>query len=189
MKAYMQAPDGTIIQTADPSLWSDSWTRLPNKKGAEAFRAYHIARLRETIKPEDKIYCLLRHRSRSGMVCDIAVKHTGPDGLSDITFNTSAALGWSMQNNGVRVNGCGMDMGFHLVYTLSRVLFPKGFGCIGEKCPSNDHSNGDRDYTKHQDAKNLQALKNRKPGQISEPDAEPGHWHNDGGYALRHSWL
>lgn len=186
MKAYMQARDGTIIETDNPALWSDGWTRLPNKKGAEAFRAYHIARLRETIKPGDKIYCLLRHVSRSGMVRDIAVKHAGPDGLSDITFSTAAALAWPMQNNGVRVNGCGMDMGFHLVYTLSRVLFPKGFGCIGEKCPSNDHSNGDRDYTPHREPHDAISGFGLMPA-----PADPGHshWHNDGGYALRHSWL
>src|SRR5207249_3169947 len=27
--------------------------------------------------------------------------------------------------------GAGMDMGFDLVYKLSRVLFPDGFGCLG----------------------------------------------------------
>jgi hypothetical protein len=29
--------------------------------------------------------------------------------------------------NGIRVGGCGMDMGFHLVYTLSRALFDDGY--------------------------------------------------------------
>jgi hypothetical protein len=61
------------------------------------------------------------------------------------------------------VSGCGMDMGFHVVYSLSRTLFKDNFECIGKSCPSNDHSNGDRDYTPHQ--------------------------HSDGGYALRHKWV
>jgi hypothetical protein len=30
------------------------------------------------------------------------------------------------KNNGVKVAGCGMDMGFHLIYSLSYALFPKG---------------------------------------------------------------
>ena len=54
-------------------------------------------------------------------------------------------------------------MGFAVIYELSQALFPKGFECIGEKCPSNDHSNGDRDYTPHH--------------------------HNSGGYALKHRWM
>jgi len=62
------------------------------------------------------------------------------------------------------VGGAGMDMGYHVVYNLARTLFADGFACVGEGCPSNDHSNGDRDYT-------------------------PGRLHSDPGYALRHRWL
>jgi hypothetical protein len=29
------------------------------------------------------------------------------------------------------------------------VLWPDGWTCIGEKCPSNDHFNGDRNYEPH----------------------------------------
>jgi len=42
-------------------------------------------------------------------------------------------------------------------------LFSGGFTCPGKDCPSNDHSNGDRDYTPHM--------------------------HTDPGYALRQRWL
>jgi hypothetical protein len=69
------------------------------------------------------------------------------------------------KGDGLIVGGCGMDMGYHLVYALSHRLWPDGFDCIGPGCPSNDHSNGDRDYT-------------------------PGHRHHaDGGYCLKHRWL
>lgn len=69
-----------------------------------------------------------------------------------------------MKGDALVVNGCGMDMGFHVVYELGYTLYGRdGFICIGERCPSNDHSNGDRDYTPHA--------------------------HTDGGYALRYEWL
>jgi hypothetical protein len=58
------------------------------------------------------------------------------------------------------MGGAGMDMGFALVYNLSRSLYPNGFDCIGESCPSNDHVNG---YNRSH--------------------------HADGGYALQQSWL
>ena len=75
------------------------------------------------------------------------------------------------KRDGIIMGGCGMDMGFSLVYNLSSALFPDGFECIGKgddrgafsRCPSNDHTNGDRDYSPHK--------------------------HSDGGYALRHRWL
>ena len=62
----------------------------------------------------------------------------------------------------IRMGGAGMDMGFALAYNLGRCLFPDGFACIGERCPSNDHSNrGSRDNKQH----------------------------SDGGYALRQEWI
>jgi hypothetical protein len=42
-------------------------------------------------------------------------------------------------------------MGFALVYALGRKLYPDGFDCAGERCPSNDHSNR-VEATHHKDA-------------------------------------
>jgi len=125
-----------------------------------------IAKLREMLKPGDEIRTVLRHVSRSGMSRSISTIIDG----EDWTYFTARALGLTIdqRNGGAKVGGCGMDMGFHLVYELSYKLFPDGFTCTGRDshpnpCPSNDHSNGDRDYTPHQ--------------------------HKSGGYALRHRWL
>jgi hypothetical protein len=82
-----------------------------------------------------------------------------------------------------------MDMGFHLVYTLSYALYPQGFGCVGERCPSNDHSNGDRDYTPHGCYDENGALEDREPGPGELRDGCRRHWHRDGGYALTQRWL
>jgi hypothetical protein len=82
-----------------------------------------------------------------------------------------------------------MDMGFHLVYNLSYSLFPDGFGCIGRAedyrfhCPSNDHSNGDRDYTPHM------SENERLGADGSLCTCHATHWHKDGGYALIQKWL
>tara|TARA_R100001509_G_scaffold157533_1_gene121740 strand:+ start:5794 stop:6180 length:387 start_codon:yes stop_codon:yes gene_type:complete len=92
------------------------------KEAIENLRAlFKGARKRETLT----VYCILRHRSRSGMsrVIDMFVIRNGqPYRLS---WNASKAIGWAYdrEHNGVKVRGCGMDMGHHLVYTLSRVLF------------------------------------------------------------------
>jgi hypothetical protein len=34
-------------------------------------------------------------------------------------------MGEKCPDDGYKVGGCGMDMGFHLVYTLASVLFPE----------------------------------------------------------------
>ena len=120
--------------------------------------------LRDMYPPGSLVKTMLRHVSRSGMMRAISV--ISPD-VEDISWQVARAGGWQFnsRHGGVTVNGCGMDMGFHLVYSLSRSLYPNGFECIGDGCPSNDHSNGDRDYT-------------------------VGHVvHSDGGYALRNRWI
>jgi hypothetical protein len=78
------------------------------------------------------VYTILRSVSASGMTRHISlvVAGIGVDGkpdLYDITYNAAMAMGDKLQErNGhrtIKVNGCGMDMGFHLVYSLSSVLF------------------------------------------------------------------
>jgi len=83
------------------------------------------------------------------------------------------------KSDGLIVGGCGMDMGFHVVYQLGAALWPDGFGCIGERCRSCDHSNGDRNYRP-----NVALTTAAKGG----PPAYE-HWHRDSGYALRQEWL
>ena len=144
-------------------------------KAADTERDEAIARLREWIKPGDTVHTILDHVSSSGMSRAIRVVliKTGDDG-QPITLHPNHAVGkalglrhWTRQGrqqDALVLGGCGMDMGFHLVYSLASVLFRDSFTCTGKGCPSNDHSNGDRDYT------------------VGKP-------HSDGGYALRHRWL
>lgn len=124
-------------------------------------------RLSELLKPGNTVYCILRHVSRSGMSRDITLYYIDGEGTTHwLDYSAAVLLGYPLaKDQGIRVSGCGMDMGFHLVYSLGSALFPDGFTCTGKpyKCPSNDHFNGDRDYTPHT--------------------------HRDGGYALKCKWL
>jgi hypothetical protein len=144
-------------------------------------RKVAIEHLQSIVRPGDTLYTKLNHVSRSGMyrVIDIyLIKDNEPQRIS---FSVAQAIGsrYDKVAEGVGVRGCGMDMGFHIVYNLSHCLFPDGFGCIGENCPSNDHSNGDRDYTPNGGIVH---------GMEQEKDNRT-HWHKEGGYALRHRWL
>ena len=127
-----------------------------------------VRELREILKPGDTVYTKVEHVSRSGMsrvISPYIIRDNEPICLE---WKVAKATGYPLtptgsRHEGIKIGGCGMDMGFHLVYQLSRILFPDGYECIGQGCPANDHSNGDRDYTPHH--------------------------HRDGGYALKQKWL
>lgn len=94
-------------------------------------RAEAIERLQKWLRPGDTIYCILRHVSRSGMLRVIDLVKVDEDGdIVRVGYDAARALGWpyDYRRGGVRVSGCGMDMGFHLVYSLGHALFGAGAG-------------------------------------------------------------
>ena len=111
-------------------------------------QAVAILELRKLIKAGDTVYTLLKHCSSSGMmrVIDVYV----------IKKNKPMRLGWTVakavnrtynrRHEGVQVGGCGMDMGFELVYNLGRKLYPQGFKLRkGQYGRNGDTSGFDRD--------------------------------------------
>ena len=91
-------------------------------------REYAIERLlTHYVKPDTKVYTILRSASASGMSRSISLVVAQGDEIIDITYYAAHALGdkliESKGHRAIRVNGAGMDMGFHLVYNLSSVLF------------------------------------------------------------------
>jgi hypothetical protein len=151
---------------------------MTTKISADAAEARET--LREILKPGMTVWTTLEHVSASGMtrwIRPIVIENGEPHDLTWLVKRAEIFNGRSRavaRHGGIKVEGCGMDMGFHLVYTLSRVLFSGGHACLGEgteennrrdRCPSNDHSN-DR-----------------------ERDYRPDRMHPDSGYALRQHWL
>jgi hypothetical protein len=80
------------------------------------------------VKEGDTVYTLLRSVSSSGMSRTMSLKIVRDGRIDDITFSVAHALDYPLvEVNGsraIRVGGCGMDLGFHVVYSLSSVLFP-----------------------------------------------------------------
>ena len=95
--------------------------------------------LRALLPPGTTVRTSTVHTSRSGMYRAIVpyVMTTASSGESyprDLTWLiVRADIGRTRapRHEGVASHGAGMDMGFHLVYTLSRALYPDGFGCTG----------------------------------------------------------
>lgn len=82
------------------------------------------ADLRELLKDEKELFTISRHVSKSGMTHNISVIKKD---CQDISWMVARATDNPMKDGAVRVGGCGMDMGFALVYDLSAVLFEDGY--------------------------------------------------------------
>ena len=85
-------------------------------------------RLLEILKPGTTIYTMLKHVSASGMSRSIQLKIVQDGDICDISYYAARAMGDKIdsKHGGIRVAGCGMDMGFHLVYNLGAALWPQG---------------------------------------------------------------
>ena len=128
--------------------------RYTKEETAEA-----IGRLLSELTPGRTIFTNLTHVSRSGMSRSIeCYLAQGRDNLTDITWLVARATNSRVDNThgGIIMGGCGMDMGFALVYNLGRTLYPNGVPCTGSRgydpdtyatiqdpprCKSNDHVN------------------------------------------------
>lgn len=162
----------------------------------EAVRFLTVAEDGPKLAPGDVVYCVLRHRSQSGMmrVIDLFVirkdRWSGKPHPWFIGFRAAKALGdvYDRERQGIRIGGCGMDMGFHLVYSLSSVLFPGGFGEVGYKLKAGgleiDRATGKRPKSKRALAAMLKA------GYVFHGrNGDRTGWDSCGGYALKQEWV
>ena len=124
---YLQSPDGYVLATANPEYHQDM-QRLSAKDGKAAHRAQSLAMLHQYIKPGSTVYTVLRHVSSSGMTRRIDVYGMFNNAPVYLSGYAAHVLGYPNPEDGIKVTGCGMDMGFHLVNNLSISMFcPNGY--------------------------------------------------------------
>lgn len=148
-----------------------------------------IARLREMLKPGDTLHTVVRSVSKSGMSHRLDVYKLQNGDAQYLTHLAAKACGYSIpsKGKGLRIGGCGMDMGFALVYELSQALFPKGFKVVETKpckhCQDRPGFDGLGNTCKHCNG----------TGSIETPaigrNGDKSGYDNDGGYALKQRWL
>ncbi len=109
---------------------------MTNVKTNKTEREEAKTRLLEWLKPGDTVHTILEHVSSSGMqrtirLVVLKVDDNGKPYALHPNYNASQLLGIRQANkragDGLVVRGCGMDMGFHLVYELSGALFGDGY--------------------------------------------------------------
>jgi len=126
-KTYMRTPSGEVFETSHPEYHSDCENLSGGTKGYAARQEYARATLRKTIKPGSTVYTLVRRVSSSGMSRNISVFVVEHGAIRNIDVLVSDATAHALaKDEGIRMQGCGMDMGFALVYSLGKALWPKG---------------------------------------------------------------
>ena len=92
-----------------------------DKERAEAF-------LKDWFPKGSTAHTTVVHVAQSGMSRHIKVFAISGERIQNVSYSISKLLGWRLtKNDAVFVSGCGMDMGFHLIYTLSRKLYDDGY--------------------------------------------------------------
>lgn len=89
-----------------------------------------LKRLRIVFPEGSTVTTIVRHVSDSGMHAIQIVGVDPEDGaIEDYTYLLIRAGLWKRHRNqpGVTVNGCGMDMGYHVVHTLARHVYGDGY--------------------------------------------------------------
>ena len=103
-------------------------------------------KLLELLKPGDTLHTVLRHVSDSRMIRRVDVyKLSGEDFplyLSGYIEGLGIGFKRDKKGQGLIVHGCGMDMGFALVYQLSAALWPASTPESHGTCNGNPDSDG-----------------------------------------------
>jgi hypothetical protein len=104
-----------------------------SRKSSNVEREESLTWLRAHLTPGTRVYCVLRHVSASGMSRRIDFYIILDGEMCFISGYVADVLGLRRHpsKDGLTVTGCGMDMGFHVVYELGRALYPKGFKVEG----------------------------------------------------------
>ena len=128
MTTYYRLTDGSIWTTHGHGHYvPDAAEKISKAEGQRIECERAIEKLRQWIRPGSRVGTILRSASRSGMSREISIAVCIDGEPVCIDYWASRAIGWAQgKSGGIKVSGCGMDMGFHLVYALGYALWPHG---------------------------------------------------------------
>lgn len=123
---YMIGKDGEAFETNNPE-WHKEATQVSYKKWKPARDAYLRKMILRELKPGATVYTTVSNVSKSGMSRHIGVYIVAKDRtIRNISMMVAELCGYGKRDGALQVSGCGMDMGFAVVYSLGCALWPKG---------------------------------------------------------------
>jgi len=127
--SFYRNAQNEIYESYNGKAYSETDTPVSRKDG-EADSIYRACNtLRKLLKPGMTVYTILNHKSTSGMSRCISLAVGGENGeIIKLDWWVAKAMKTKTDNKhgGIKVGGCGMDMGFDLVYRLGYTLWPTG---------------------------------------------------------------
>ncbi len=97
---------------------------MPRYSKSEVSESLEV--LRKAMRKGSTVYVTVGHVAKSGMSHTIHVRTMTRNAPLQWDWHVARVLGLTLTDDGVRIGGCGMDMGFYIVYQLGRKLWPKG---------------------------------------------------------------
>lgn len=129
---FMKMPNGDVFETYHPEYHKEC-EEISRAEGQRLQKEQYRKYLTKWLKPGSRIYTKLESVSSSGMTRRISLyavvpaKKGTPAHIANITGSAACVMGYKVSDKGgIQTQGCGMDMGFSLVYNLGRSLWPKG---------------------------------------------------------------
>ena len=124
---FLRAPSGEVFPSEHPEYHKGCENLGSGAKGKAARAEYCKTELRALLTPGAKVYCILRSVSLSGLSRAVSLYVKSEGDMRNIDSLSADVLGYKLsKKEGLLVSGCGMDMGFHLVYSLGSTLWPNG---------------------------------------------------------------
>jgi hypothetical protein len=124
---YMIGETGEAFTTSNVE-WHKDAKRVSKQVWMKARKEYCAAQILKFVSPGSKVYTVLRHVAKSGMsrTMSIFVVDKGGEILSITTYVADLCDYTCTKDGYLRADGCGMDMGFSVVYNLGQALWPEG---------------------------------------------------------------
>jgi hypothetical protein len=115
---------GNIYRTNYPKTWGSDYTILKRKEGEALYREQQKQDVTKYLKHGTTVYGMVRSVSRSGMQRVISFFYIDNGQLINFDHKIEVLCGYKQaKNQGLIINGCGMDMIFSVVSSLSYELF------------------------------------------------------------------
>lgn len=127
--AFYRNAEGSVYESYNGEPFQPTDTKLTKKEGEQGIQEDAKKYLRKLLKPGQTVYTILNHCSSSGMSRSISLVIADKKGeIIKLDYWVAKAKGEHIddKHGGLKVSGCGMDMGFNLVYNLGHMLWPNG---------------------------------------------------------------
>lgn len=129
MSKFFRNAEGEVYESFSGSPWETDHAAVTQKEGKLAKQEQAKKHLLSMLKPGATVHTILNHCSTSGMSRSISAVIANKKGeVIKLDYWIAQAKGEHIdqKHGGLKMSGCGMDMGFALVYNMGRMLWPKG---------------------------------------------------------------